>query len=72
VLTNLLSPATATHLLLSVVGSLFAVYLLGLAGLVLLTVAMKLTASHGEHRLVLDLVAVETTATSEVPLPVQP
>jgi hypothetical protein len=63
-----LVPATVvTDLVLPVVGALFAAYLLGTTVLVLLTVAMKLTASHGTHRLVLDLSAAEQHIAADLP-----
>lgn len=61
-----------TDVVLPVVGALFALYLVGMTVLVLLTVALKLTASHGSHRLVLDLVAVEDAAPVELPPAVLP
>lgn len=63
----LVRATVVTDIVLPVVGALFALYLLGMTVLVLVTVALKLTASHGSHRLVLDLVAVEDAAPVELP-----
>ncbi|NAZ88095.1 hypothetical protein [Kineococcus indalonis] len=65
--------AFVTNWVLPVVGALFALYLLVLAALVVVTAALKLTSPRGAHRRVLDVTALgpppAAVPPQHVPLP---